>query len=107
MGVLGYCWQGAALQQPERGEMFSSIRKAKILIPFFYDRLGDYADLARLDFIQFRSDTIRSIVGGDGRFRGAIATAEFHWGRGYRDRVGDAASHPHCVACCPGLEHLR
>ncbi|HWG68725.1 MAG TPA: hypothetical protein VN692_04830 [Steroidobacteraceae bacterium] len=43
--------------------MFSSIRKAKILIPFFYDRLGDYADLARLDFIQFRSDTIRSIVG--------------------------------------------
>lgn len=43
--------------------MFSTIRKAKTLIPFFYHRLGDYAELARLDLIQFRNATIRSIVG--------------------------------------------
>jgi hypothetical protein len=42
--------------------MFSSIRKAKTVIPFFYHRLGDYAELARLDFIQFRNETIRSVV---------------------------------------------
>ena len=43
--------------------MFSSIRKAKILIPFFYERLGDYAELARIDLVQFRNETIHSIAG--------------------------------------------
>jgi hypothetical protein len=43
--------------------MFSSIRKAKILIPFFYDRMGDYAELAQMDLVRFRSETIRSIAG--------------------------------------------
>ena len=43
--------------------MFSSIRKAKILIPFFYERLGDYAELARMDLVQFRNETIHSIAG--------------------------------------------
>jgi hypothetical protein len=43
--------------------MFSSIRKAKILIPFFYERLGDYAELARMDLVQFRNETVRSIAG--------------------------------------------
>jgi hypothetical protein len=43
--------------------MFSSIRKAKILIPFLNQRLGDYAQLARLELITFCDDMIRSIVG--------------------------------------------
>jgi hypothetical protein len=43
--------------------MFSSIRKAKIVIPFFYERLGDYAELARMDLLQFRNETIHSIAG--------------------------------------------
>lgn len=43
--------------------MFSSIRKAKIIIPFFYRRMGDYAELARLDLVQFRKETIHSIAG--------------------------------------------
>jgi hypothetical protein len=43
--------------------MFSSIRKAKILIPFFYQRLGDYAHLARIDLVQFRNETVHSIAG--------------------------------------------
>jgi hypothetical protein len=43
--------------------MFSSIRKARILIPFFYERLGDYAELARADLAQFRNETVRSIAG--------------------------------------------
>ncbi len=42
--------------------MFSSIRKAKILLPFFYERLGDYAALARMDLIQFRHEAVESIV---------------------------------------------
>jgi amino acid transporter len=43
--------------------MFSSIRRARILIPFFTQRLSDYAELARLDLVTFRDDLIRSIVG--------------------------------------------
>jgi hypothetical protein len=43
--------------------MFSSIRKAKILIPFFYERLGDYSKLARMDLVQFRDETVNSIAG--------------------------------------------
>jgi amino acid transporter len=43
--------------------MFSSIRKAKILIPFFNQRLSDYAELARLDLVTFRNEMIASIVG--------------------------------------------
>ncbi len=43
--------------------MFSAIRKAKILIPFFYERLGDYAELARMDLVQFRNETIHSLAG--------------------------------------------
>jgi hypothetical protein len=43
--------------------MFSSIRKAKILIPFFSQRLGDYTELARLDLITLRNETIAAIVG--------------------------------------------
>jgi amino acid transporter len=67
--VLGYSntwfctgneWQ---FNQPKVRRMFSSIRKAKILIPFFYQRLGDYAELARLDLITFRNEMINSIVG--------------------------------------------
>jgi hypothetical protein len=42
--------------------MFSSIRKAKILLPFFYERLGDYAALARMDLIQLRHEAVQSIV---------------------------------------------
>jgi amino acid transporter len=45
------------------GAMFSSIRKAKILIPFFNQRLSDYAELARLDLVTFRNEMIASIVG--------------------------------------------
>ena len=43
--------------------MFSFIQKAKILIPFFNQRLTDYAQLARLDLITFRNEMIASIVG--------------------------------------------
>src|SRR5258708_2973444 len=43
--------------------MFSSIRKAKVVIPFFYERLGDYAELARMDLVQFRNETIHSLAG--------------------------------------------
>jgi len=43
--------------------MFSSIRKAQILIPFFNQRLADYAELARLDLITFRNELIAAIVG--------------------------------------------
>jgi hypothetical protein len=43
--------------------MFSLIRKAKILIPFFHQRLSDYAELARFDLITFRNEMIGSIVG--------------------------------------------
>jgi hypothetical protein len=43
--------------------MFSSIRKAQILIPFFNQRLADYAQLARLDLITFRNEMIAAIVG--------------------------------------------
>jgi amino acid transporter len=43
--------------------MFSSIRKAQILIPFFNQRLADYAKLARLDLITFRNEMIAAIVG--------------------------------------------
>jgi hypothetical protein len=43
--------------------MFSSIRKAQILIPFFNQRLADYAALARLDLITFRNEMIAAIVG--------------------------------------------
>ena len=42
--------------------MFSLLRKAKILIPFFSQRLADYAQLARLDLISFRNEMIASIV---------------------------------------------
>jgi hypothetical protein len=45
------------------GLMFASIRKAKVLIPFFGRRLGDYAELARLDLIILRNETINAIVG--------------------------------------------
>jgi hypothetical protein len=43
--------------------LFSSIRKARILIPFFNQRAADYAALARLDLITFRNEMIASIVG--------------------------------------------
>lgn len=43
--------------------MFSSIRKARILIPFFNQRLADYAELARLDLITFRNEMVASILG--------------------------------------------
>jgi fatty acid desaturase len=43
--------------------MFSFIRKAKILIPFFYERLGDYGELGRMDLVQFRNETVRAIAG--------------------------------------------
>ena len=43
--------------------MFSSFRKAKILIPFFYQRMGNYAALARMDLLQFRKETVHSIAG--------------------------------------------
>ena len=43
--------------------MLSSIRKVKILIPFFNQRLADYAELARLDFITLRNEMIAAIVG--------------------------------------------
>lgn len=43
--------------------MFSFISKAKILLPFFSQRLADYARLAQLDLIAFRNDTINSTVG--------------------------------------------
>jgi hypothetical protein len=43
--------------------MFSSIRRAKILLPFLNQRLGDYALLARLDLTTFRDEMINAIVG--------------------------------------------
>jgi hypothetical protein len=43
--------------------MFSSIRKAQIIIPFFNQRLADYAALARLDLITFRNEMIAASVG--------------------------------------------
>jgi hypothetical protein len=43
--------------------MFSAIRKTRILIPFFYQRIADYTELARLDLITFRNEMITSIVG--------------------------------------------
>jgi hypothetical protein len=43
--------------------MFSSIRKVKILIPFLNQRLGNYAELARLDLITLRNEMIAAIVG--------------------------------------------
>jgi Putative Actinobacterial Holin-X, holin superfamily III len=43
--------------------MFQGIRKAKILIPFFSQRMADYAELARLDLITFRNEMIAAIVG--------------------------------------------
>jgi amino acid transporter len=43
--------------------MFSFIRKAKIVIPFFSQRLADYAQLARLDLITFLNEMIGAIVG--------------------------------------------
>ena len=52
-------WQ---FNQPKVRRMFSSIREAKILIPFFYQRLGDYAELARLDLITFRNEMIIALL---------------------------------------------
>jgi amino acid transporter len=43
--------------------MFSAVRKTKILLPFFTQRVADYAQLARLDLIIFRNEMISSIVG--------------------------------------------
>jgi uncharacterized membrane protein YqjE len=43
--------------------MFLSIRRAKILLPFLNQRLGDYAQLARLDLTTFRDEMINTIVG--------------------------------------------
>lgn len=43
--------------------MFLSVRRAKILLPFFNRRLGDYAHLARLDLSTFRDEMINSMVG--------------------------------------------
>jgi hypothetical protein len=60
--VLG-CWPIREWPFIQCEDMFSSIRKAKILIPFFYERLGDYAELARIDLVQFRNETIHSIAG--------------------------------------------
>lgn len=55
--------QGSRIGQQSVSAMFSVIRKAKILIPFFSQRLADYAELARLDLITFRNEIIASIVG--------------------------------------------
>jgi hypothetical protein len=43
--------------------MFEGFRKAKVLLPFFNERLADYAHLARLDLITFRHEMIAAIVG--------------------------------------------
>jgi hypothetical protein len=43
--------------------MFASIRKASILISFFSQRLGDYAQLARFDLITFRNEMVAAIIG--------------------------------------------
>jgi hypothetical protein len=43
--------------------MFSSIRRAKILLPFLNQRLGDYAQLARLDLSTFRDEMIIAFLG--------------------------------------------
>jgi hypothetical protein len=43
--------------------MFSSVRKAKVLIPFFSQRLADYAELTRVDLITLRNEMIAAIVG--------------------------------------------
>jgi amino acid transporter len=43
--------------------MLSTIRKMKILVPFFGQRIADYAQLARLDLISYRNEMIASIVG--------------------------------------------
>ncbi len=43
--------------------MFSTIRKAKAVVPFFYERLSDYAQIAQVDLARFRNETVRSIAG--------------------------------------------
>ena len=43
--------------------MFLSIHRAKILLPFLNQRLGDYAQLARLDLTTLRDEMISAIVG--------------------------------------------
>jgi hypothetical protein len=43
--------------------MFQGIRKAKILLPFFSQRMADYAELARLDLVTFRNEMVAAIVG--------------------------------------------
>jgi amino acid transporter len=51
--------------------MFATIRKMKILMPFFGQRIVDYTELARLDLITFRNEMIAAIVGA------AIGAASF------------------------------
>lgn len=43
--------------------MLQGIRKAKILIPFFSQRVADYAALAQLDLITFRNELVVAIIG--------------------------------------------
>jgi uncharacterized membrane protein YqjE len=46
--------------------MFPSIRRAKLILQFFADRLGDYAELARLDLASFRQESINALVASAG-----------------------------------------
>lgn len=43
--------------------MLQGFRRARILIPFFSQRVGDYAALAQLDLIAFRNEMIAAIIG--------------------------------------------
>jgi uncharacterized membrane protein YeaQ/YmgE (transglycosylase-associated protein family) len=59
---LNFGMPGLAYRREVRA-MFTFIQKAKVLIPFFNQRLADYAQLARLDLVTFRNEMIASIVG--------------------------------------------
>jgi hypothetical protein len=43
--------------------MFSQLRRAKVILPFLGERIGDYAQLVRFDLLAFQKDMINSIVG--------------------------------------------
>ena len=87
--------------------MFSSIRKAKILIPFFYERLGDYAELARMDLVQFRRETIHSIAGAVVGAAALLLLVSFIGIAAIVTGMGHTASHPHRMAGGAGLGPLH
>ena len=77
--------------------MFSSIRRAKILLPFLSQRLGDYAQLARLDLTTFRDDDDQRHCRCSHWRRLVSAPAVFPLCCRARDGVGYPISNPRCL----------